>query len=765
MPIEGISDNHAPENVASTQDLRHRCTKIGRQAVWAFGLYFGFSILFFGRSVLIDPSGTYIGVGPDPGLMIWNLVWWPHALAHGLNPLVTRAIWAPAGYNLAWSSTISPASVLAAPFTLEFGPVATYNFICLLSLPLDAFCAFLVCRYISDNYSASLLGGYIFGFSPFMLGQLFAGHLHMTLVFLVPVGLYLALRRVAGSISPRNFVLTLALVLAVQFLMAPEIFATLTIFGALAVLLAWGLSSGPAAERVLQVLIPVVCAYAIAIVLVSPYLYYLLAYRVPAGMLYNPMALSGSLLNTIIPTPVNELGRIPLFRSLSAGFVTGWRMEAGAYMTPALIFVAVAFAYHHWREPPGKLLIYLLAATVVLSLGSLLRIHVASFSFALVLPWWLLAKLPLLGEAATARFSMYIFLVLAIICTFYCSRDLATVGEKLLLAFAIIIFNLPNTSAAYWSTSVDVPMFFKSGDYREYLSKGEVVLVLPYAWTGNSMLWQAGTGMYYAMAEASTAPPPISFRRWPIFTALSGRACVPEAVEQFKALLEDNRVQAIIVTDDVFPTWRKLLSDLHLEPVKVADVRLYRLRPVKRNFSEQDWFTLRKKFDTERLKMLVVGLDKYLAQGGNPKSATVRKLENLNLIPESYLVGPDTMPIPGSEKKTNSIAEAVPDGFWIGETPDGLISIGEMVWYPAVAQTVKSLRGATSEIYFPYPKRLATSESGPDKSDGWLIMAFTRSQLARAAELLNASIHTSPKQAKSSVVLLSPTAIRYHPAP
>jgi hypothetical protein len=414
-------------------------------------------------------------------------------------------------------------------------------------------------------------------------------------------------------------------------------------------------------------------------------------------------------------------------------------MEAGSYMTPALIFVATAFAYHHWRESAGKMLIYLLAATVVLSLGSFVRVHIASFFFVIVLPWWPLAKLPLLGQAATARFSMYIFLVLAIICTFYFSWDLATARKKLLLSLAIIIFNLPNTSAAYWSTSVDVPMFFKSGDYRQYLSKDEVVLVLPYGWTGNSMLWQACTGMYFAMAEAGTAPPPVSFRRWPIFTAFLGRAYVPDAVEQFKALLEANRVQAIIVTDNVFPTWRELLSGLRLEPVKVADVRLYRLGPLKGNVSEQDWFTLRKKFDTERLKTVVISLDKYLARGGHPNPATVRKLENLNLILEGSLVGPEPIPIPGSERKTRSIAEAVPDGFWIGETPDGLISIGEMVWYPAVAQTVKSLREATSEIYFPYPERLATPESGPDKPEGWLVMVFTRSQLGRAAEFLKAS--------------------------
>jgi hypothetical protein len=275
------------EDPASYGQPSSGLSALDSRSLIALAIYLAVSILFFGRSVIINPSGRYIGVGPDPSLMMWNLVWWPHALAQGLNPIMTGAIWAPAGYNLAWSSSIAPASVLAAPFTLKFGPIATYNLLCVLSLPLDAFCAFLVCRYISNSYSASLLGGYIFGFSPFLLGQLFAGHLHMTLVFLVPVILYLVLRRIDDGVSRRNFVLALALAIAVQFLMAPEIFASLTVFGALALLLAWGLSSRARAERILQVLISVICGYAIALVLVGPYLYYLLAYRFPAGMLYN----------------------------------------------------------------------------------------------------------------------------------------------------------------------------------------------------------------------------------------------------------------------------------------------------------------------------------------------------------------------------------------------------------------------------------------------------------------------------------------------
>ena len=71
-------------------------------ALGAFTFYLALSIPFFGRALFGHLSDFYFGIGVDPGLMMWSLVWWPHALANGLNPLLTKAIWAPSGFNFAW---------------------------------------------------------------------------------------------------------------------------------------------------------------------------------------------------------------------------------------------------------------------------------------------------------------------------------------------------------------------------------------------------------------------------------------------------------------------------------------------------------------------------------------------------------------------------------------------------------------------------------------------------------------------------------------
>ena len=60
------------------------------------------SVLLFGIRVLAHPGRSYVGgLTTDPQVFIWSSAWWPHAVLHGINPLVTREIWAPNGVNLA----------------------------------------------------------------------------------------------------------------------------------------------------------------------------------------------------------------------------------------------------------------------------------------------------------------------------------------------------------------------------------------------------------------------------------------------------------------------------------------------------------------------------------------------------------------------------------------------------------------------------------------------------------------------------------------
>jgi hypothetical protein len=185
---------------------------------------------------------------------MWLLVWWPYAIAHRINPFVTHAIYAPGGLNLAWSTTIPLASLLLAPLTATLGPVVAYNILSIANPALATWTAFILCRYISRSDWPALLGGYIFGFSSYMLAQTLGGHLHMTLVFPVPLVLYVAARSLDRMLKPAASAALMGATLAVQFLLSPEIFAIFTVFSAMAIVLALGFSLGEGRRRVAKIL-------------------------------------------------------------------------------------------------------------------------------------------------------------------------------------------------------------------------------------------------------------------------------------------------------------------------------------------------------------------------------------------------------------------------------------------------------------------------------------------------------------------------------
>jgi len=62
-------------------------------SVLVFLLYLGISFCFFGS--IIDFKTNYIGEGSNPFAYIWFLNWWPWALTHGLNPMISHYVWYP----------------------------------------------------------------------------------------------------------------------------------------------------------------------------------------------------------------------------------------------------------------------------------------------------------------------------------------------------------------------------------------------------------------------------------------------------------------------------------------------------------------------------------------------------------------------------------------------------------------------------------------------------------------------------------------------
>src|SRR6185437_10907956 len=117
--------------------------------------------------------------------------------------------------------------------------------------------------------------------------------------------------------------------------------------------LAWTFSPDRAGHEIPGLFPPILCAYGITLIVVSPYLYYFFAYRLHIMGRYMPPAFSAYPSNFLVPTPINQLGRLALFRSISAGFVSGWTVEAGAYIDLPVVLVTALYVFRHWAETVG----------------------------------------------------------------------------------------------------------------------------------------------------------------------------------------------------------------------------------------------------------------------------------------------------------------------------------------------------------------------------------------------------------------------------
>jgi len=245
--------------------------RLWSQSLGAFALYFALAALLLDRGFIGHP-GYYVGRDTDPPQTMWFFNWWRFSLAHRLNPFFTDWVWAPLGMNLAWTTCVPFPAWLSLALQVTMGEPATYNIIAMLMLPLAAFSAFLLCRRVTGAFWPSVLGGYIFGFSSYMFGEVLA-HLDLVAVFPVPFIVLLTLKKLDAEISARRYAILTAALLTVQFLCFPELFATITIVGGFALLLAMVLfDSGGMRVQLAGLIGPAASGYLIASAFLSPYL-------------------------------------------------------------------------------------------------------------------------------------------------------------------------------------------------------------------------------------------------------------------------------------------------------------------------------------------------------------------------------------------------------------------------------------------------------------------------------------------------------------
>ena len=469
------------------------------QPIAAFVVYALATLALFGKPLLGGGAHQCICLGTDESIFVWAFAWWPHALIHGLNPFYSRIIYAPQGFDLALGALVPGAALIFSPVTAIWGPLSAYNVAMLLCPALAAFFAFLLCRRLTARFWPSLLGGWCFGYSTYMLGQLL-GHMQLTLVFLLPAIVHVVLRGLADELSDARFVALLVLALTLQLYFSAEVFVSLTLFGAIALAVAFVFGDAELRGRLRTVLARIGLAYGATAVLTSPYLYYAAQ---PGGLPIFPARtemFSNDLLGFVVPTQVTKLGGAR-FVSTSSRFTAGF-VEGGTYFGLPLIVMMFLGARRCWRRVEGKVLILTLAVVVVCSFGS--HLHVGG-SAGIPLPWALADHLPVLGLALPSRFIVYGFLIGGMLSALWLAETRVRVGGWLLAALAVA-FLWPAVGSGLWRGTPDLPRLFTDPAYRQAISPRDIALLLPVGGGGSSMLWQAETGLRFKISQRLRRP-------------------------------------------------------------------------------------------------------------------------------------------------------------------------------------------------------------------------------------------------------------------
>jgi hypothetical protein len=554
---------------------------------WAFGFYLALGLLTAGWYAIRNPTGVCACIGntstprysspADPAIFMWSLGWWPHALVHGLNPFVSHYAWAPTGVNLARFTTIPTAALALAPVTALFGPVASYNLMSVASPVLAAFTAYLLCRRIVGRELPALAGGYLFGFGAYQFAQL-VNHPNLSLVFLVPVMVHLALRRADREISGRMYVVALAAVLVLQVGLSSEVLATAVALGAVMLVAARFLAPASYGARFGGLLGETSAAGLLAVLVSSPFLYYaLVSGGSPHELPFISDAWALDLLNPFFPTHATWLGSHD-FQALGLTFEGGNIAEADGYLSVPIILAFLLWAAGTRRRFLARMLLIAAGVSLLAALGS--HLHVAGYQTA-TLPYNWVRSLPVVRLITPTRIAMYISLALAIGVAAWLAerraRSLRGVARWLLFGVgAVMIF--PNIGSGLWGGTPENPTFFRGSSYRHYLSAGETLLALPFGADGNSMLWQAETGFYFRMPEGYTGhfvPP--QFESQQIVGELSAQEEVNPA--RLADFLRVYHVSDIVLDAEALNPYAGELARLGLKGVAVGGVLLYHIPP------------------------------------------------------------------------------------------------------------------------------------------------------------------------------------------
>ena len=474
----------------------------------------------------------------------WFLAYTPYAILHLHNPFYTDLVNYPTGVNLAQNTGMPLLGLVTAPLTMLVSPVASLNLLRWLAFTLSAYAAYWVFKRIVSWNFAALVGGLLYGISPYMITQ---GSLHLNLTFvpLPPLILYAVYELVVTQReSARRWGLLLGTFIVAQFFISAEVLATTAIVAFIAIFYLSLLCVREVPRRLPHLL----RALPFVALVVVPLLGYPIWYMVHGHAHYTGPAqgyvnvFNADLLGPIVPT-LAQLTAPRHLAEIGSNLVAGASdlSENGTYLGIPLIGISVYLVVRFWRKLWPLYLSLLISTIFLLSLGPKLIIDGRKWTLPFNLPFRKMNHLPLLENLLPVRFSLYVLFFVTLLVVLgldWIHEERTSEGHTGLWLPVRSRHDLTGQLVGWIVTATAVLTLLPAFPYHSYrirvnwaeskkglaiVPTGSRVLAYPYpsVFADTPMLWQALSQMRFklyggyvlvpsATGEASLVPPALS---------------------------------------------------------------------------------------------------------------------------------------------------------------------------------------------------------------------------------------------------------------
>jgi len=533
-----------------------------RHAAAALALYASCSIIFIDHGASVTQN--ILGISSDPYAFTWFLAWWPWAVMHHVDPLYTNLVWQPGGLHIAWTTSVPLLAFIAAPVTLIFSPAVTYNLLTIAAPALSAGAAYLLCLRLTQSPAAALIGGYLFGFSGFEMAEALA-HLNLDFCAALPLLLLAVLDRVEDRTGRGRFVVLAAILLAAQFYISAEVFATEVFFSGVAWLLALGFL--PARRGGLWRLAgDAAVAAPFVLMLLAPLLWPMLSgprdVVIPPGWVFVSAA---HFFNLLVPSPVTVLAD-PAMRQYGHDI---FGIPLGDFFSGLpLLLILVLAARANWKLRECRFGLFLLGIIFVASLGP--QLWFGPVFTRVILPWFAMLHVPLLGAALPGRFALYSSLLVAILAAVWIGQ--APTWRRIGLGVLACVLLAP---ALHPVQPLPVLAFFAPGEVQRVLGPHARLLLLREAQNDPSAFWQADQQFGFAQSMGYLGFPPQSARFYPAVADLSfgwPSANLGQDIAEFCA---GTKTQFVVAGPDTSPGLLRALAGLAWPAQKIDGVTIF----------------------------------------------------------------------------------------------------------------------------------------------------------------------------------------------